>query len=199
MSAILVCVTSGRGPAECRLAVAEVVQALAAEAEAAGIACAREDNPDAAKASVLLSLDGEGAEVLVRGWLGSVQVVARSALRPGHRRKNWFVAVRRVEDAPALPALDPADLLVETMTAGGPGGQHQNKTESAVRITHRPTGASAIARDGRSQHRNRALALERLRAVLAGVAAREADLKAHRDWLARIEVERGNPVRVLGN
>lgn len=198
MSQILVCVTAGRGPAECRLAVAEVVDALAAEAEAAGLACAREENIDADKASVLLSLDGEGAEALLRSWLGSVQVVARSGLRPGHRRKNWFVAVRRIEAAPSLPELDPADLVVETMAAGGPGGQHQNKTESAVRITHRPTGASAIARDGRSQHRNRALALERLRAVLAGIQAREADMKAHRDWLARIEVERGNPVRVIG-
>lgn len=197
MSPVLVCVTAGRGPAECRLAVAEVVEALAAEAEAAGLAFAREE-AGADKASVLVSLDGEGAEALLRGWLGSVQVVARSALRPGHRRKNWFVAVRRIAAAPSLPELAAADLVVETMAAGGPGGQHQNKTESAVRITHRPSGASAIARDGRSQHRNRALALERLRAVLAAIAAREADLKAHRDWLARIEVERGNPVRVLG-
>lgn len=198
MSAILLCITSGRGPAECRLALAEVVAALAVEAAAQGLTFAAESNPGADKASVMASLDGEGTAAFLRGWEGSVQVVARSVLRPGHRRKNWFVAIQRLPDPPALPELDPADLVYETMRAGGPGGQHQNTTESAVRVTHRPSGASALARDGRSQHRNKALALARLKAVLAGIAAREADRRAFRDWLARIEVERGNPVRVLG-
>jgi len=68
-----------------------------------------------------------------------------------------------------IPASD-EDLLaqcrVETFRAGGPGGQHQNVTESGVRLVHLPTGVRATAREERSQHRNRALALERLRARL---------------------------------
>jgi peptide chain release factor len=79
----------------------------------------------------------------------------------------------------------------------GPGGQHQNRTESAVRATHKPTGASAIARDDRSQHRNRVLAVARLKAVLAAMREREANAGRFREWLARIQVERGNPVRVI--
>ena len=59
-----------------------------------------------------------------------------------------------------------AECAVETFRAGGPGGQHQNKTESAVRLTHRPTGIVVTARESRSQHRNRARALDRLRAAL---------------------------------
>jgi ribosome-associated protein len=56
-----------------------------------------------------------------------------------------------------------AECDVETFRAGGPGGQHQNKTESAVRLTHRPSGVVVTARQSRSQHRNRQVALAELR------------------------------------
>ena len=59
-----------------------------------------------------------------------------------------------------------AECRVETFRSGGPGGQHQNKTESGVRLTHLPTGITVTARDSRSQHRNRQIALARLRAAL---------------------------------
>lgn len=59
-----------------------------------------------------------------------------------------------------------AQCRVETFRAGGPGGQHQNTTESGVRLVHLPTGVRASAREERSQHRNRGVALERLRAKL---------------------------------
>ena len=59
-----------------------------------------------------------------------------------------------------------AECRVDTFRAGGPGGQHQNTTESGVRLVHLPTGVRVTAREERSQHRNRAKALERLRAKL---------------------------------
>jgi protein subunit release factor A len=74
------------------------------------------------------------------------------------------------EEAPVpIPASDEgllAQCRVETFTAGGPGGQHQNRTESGVRLVHLPTGVRATARNERSQHRNKSLALERLRRKL---------------------------------
>ena len=59
-----------------------------------------------------------------------------------------------------------AECRVETFRSGGPGGQHQNTTESGVRLVHLPTGIRVVAREERSQHRNRAIALQRLRAAL---------------------------------
>jgi protein subunit release factor A len=59
-----------------------------------------------------------------------------------------------------------AQCRVETFRAGGPGGQHQNVTESGVRLVHLPTGVRVVAREERSQHRNRATALKRLREKL---------------------------------
>ena len=70
-------------------------------------------------------------------------------------------AGRSVDDAALL-----AECRVETFRAGGPGGQHQNKTESAVRLTHLPSGIIVSARESRSQHRNRQVALSRLREAL---------------------------------
>ena len=59
-----------------------------------------------------------------------------------------------------------AECRVETFRSGGPGGQHQNRTESGVRLVHLPTGIRASSRNERSQHRNKALALARLRRKL---------------------------------
>lgn len=75
-----------------------------------------------------------------------------------------------------IPASDDellAQCRVETFRAGGPGGQHQNVTESGVRLVHLPTGVRASAREDRSQHRNRSQALARLRARLEARNERE--------------------------
>ncbi len=76
--------------------------------------------------------------------------------------------------AAALPDDALLDLCrIETFRAGGPGGQHQNKAETGVRITHVASGLTVTARDSRSQHRNRRLALARLREALRAAAHRE--------------------------
>jgi len=66
-----------------------------------------------------------------------------------------------------------AECRIETFRSGGPGGQHQNVTESGVRLVHLPTGVRATARDERSQHRNRVLALRRLRERLVELTREE--------------------------
>ena len=68
-----------------------------------------------------------------------------------------------------------AQCRVETFRAGGPGGQHQNVTESGVRLVHLPTGVRVVAREERSQHRNRATALKRLRERLDELTREEKE------------------------
>jgi protein subunit release factor A len=86
-------------------------------------------------------------------------------------------------DASSIPADDDALLAqcrVETFRSGGPGGQHQKVTESGVRLVHLPTGLRATAREERSQHRNRALALKRLREKLEALTRPETPRVATR-------------------
>ena len=195
---ITLMVTAGRGPAECHVVVARVARRLAEEAGAAGLSVGR-DLPDGRPAapSVLVSLGGEGAGAFVAGWTGTVLWIDGS-LRSGKGRRNWYVAVHRLDPPRSAPvALDPAQVRFETMRAGGPGGQHQNTTDSAVRAVHVPSGLAATARDGRSQHQNRKLARERLAALLSAVAERDAAAAERAAWHDRIAVERGNPRRTF--
>lgn len=192
-------ISSGHGPAECRIAVAGVLAAMAREADPLelDLDIARGVEPDRhVPASAIVAITGDGAAAFARSWTGSVLWVAQSPLRPHHKRKNWFVGVFELPPAPRLPSpIVLTDVRFTAFRAGGPGGQHQNKTESAVRAVHAPTGLTVVVREGRSQHRNKAMALERLSALMA----------AHAD-LARVgerglvhaehdQLERGRQVR----
>jgi peptide chain release factor len=195
-------ITSGRGPAECQLAVVKLANVLTKEARKQGLACAAldvvEGRERGAALSALLSLEGDDARRFASRNRGSVLWICPSPLRPGHKRKNWFVGVEVLAPPNAGDTtLRLADVVFEAMRASGPGGQHVNKTESAVRATHRPTGLVATAREERSQAMNKKLALARLAGMLAeGAQAAKADADRDR-WAQHDALERGRPVRTF--
>jgi peptide chain release factor len=191
--------TSGRGPAECRIAVRRAVAALGAEAAALGLEtdCVEGPIPDRyGPGSAIVVIHGEAAAAFARPWIGPIQWVAQSPVRPHHKRKNWFIGVFELPARPDAPkALAADDVRFETFRAGGPGGQHQNKTESAVRATHIASGLSIVVREERSQHRNKALALERMAALIRLQGQLEAITARNDAHAAHDRLERGRPVK----
>jgi peptide chain release factor len=127
--------------------------------------------------------------------LGTIQWIGASPYRAHHPRKNWFVSVAAFAE-PAADHWDRTAVRVETLRASGPGGQHVNRTESAVRVTHLPTGLHAIAQEERSQLLNRRLALARLASLFAERAETKAREGGAARWQQHTRLIRGNPVRV---
>jgi len=145
--------------------------------------------------SALIHLDGEGAERFAASYEGTIQWIGYSTFRLGHKRKNWFVGVQRVP-VPQAAVFSERDVRIETLKASGPGGQHVNTTESAVRAVHIPTGLTAMARDERSQNANRKRAMERLSILIARLEQRQLAKAQKQRWDAHNDLVRGNPVRV---
>ena len=195
-------VSAGTGPVECAWAVVKVIDEICKEAKEAGldvVVIEIEPGPQkgTAQSAVLVISGASDFAPFLSNWRGTVQWIAQSPFRPKHKRKNWFVGIEIL--APVEETrFDSRDVKWETMRAGGPGGQHVNKTESAVRATHLPTGISASASEERSQYRNRKLALARLAQKLIGVDEANRNEAQHQRWRTHQELERGNPVRVFG-
>lgn len=192
-------ISSGSGPAECRRAVVLVVEQITKEAEQRGfkvssvLNCAsRGDDPS----SILLTITGEGSAQFADEWIGTIKWNCPSPFRSNHKRQNWFVGVFCLQSQDFdLVDINPSDLKFDCFRAGGPGGQHQNTTDSAVRVTHLPTGISTVSRQERSQHRNKAQAIEKLKDVFfLNSLQKRSDEKKHSHDLHKT-LERGNPVR----
>jgi len=192
-------ITSGRGPDECCWVVSQVVKRILSEAKNLGFSIniletVSGDMPDTMK-SALLALEGDDITAFTSQWEGTIQWIGSSPYRKKHRRKNWFVGVN-ILSPPEKNDFNEKDFKLEKMRSSGPGGQHVNKTESAIRITHLPTGLNAIAQEERSQHLNRKLAFARLVEKIKELENESAHQFRNKQWLLHSELERGNPVRI---
>jgi peptide chain release factor 2 len=118
--------------------------------------------------SATIKFDGEYAFGWLRTETGVHRLVRKSPFDSGSRRHTSFAAVfvsPEVDDDIDIE-INPADLRIDVYRASGAGGQHVNKTESAVRITHLPTGAVTQCQNDRSQHKNKDVAMKQLKAKL---------------------------------
>lgn len=163
------------------------------------------------KVTLMESNDGEqaglkSATILVSGanaygWLkteaGVHRLVRISPFDAAARRQTSFASVwvyPVVDDSIEIEVND-SDLRVDTFRASGAGGQHVNKTDSAIRITHMPTGIVVACQTDRSQHRNRATAMEMLRARLYEAELQKREAVAAENEAAKTDIGWGHQIR----
>ena len=167
----------------------EVLKKIGASSAVLGI-------PSIAK-SATIKFEGAYAYGWLRTETGVYRLVRKSPFDSGSRRHTSFASVfvsPEIDDNIEID-INPADLRTDTYRASGAGGQHVNRTDSAVRITHLPTNTVAQCQNNRSQHQNRAQAMVQLRAKLYKLELAKRNEKQQAQEATKTDIGWGNQIR----
>jgi len=193
-------ISAGRGPAECSWVVAKVLKVfinyLKGKSLEYEIVSRQEGQQNRTLNSVLILVKGKKLSSILKEWEGTVQWIGKSPFRKFHKRKNWFIGVSFLEDSEEVK-FNTNDLEYQTFRASGPGGQHRNKVETAVRVTHKSSGLSVTASDSKSQIQNKKNALLKMEALFKNYQLENIQNRTNEQWMEHLQLERGNPVKVF--
>ena len=147
--------------------------------------------------SATLQISGHNAYGWLKTEAGVHRLVRISPFDSASRRQTSFASVwvYPVVDDTIEIDIDPSDLKVDTYRASGAGGQHVNKTESAIRITHLPSGIVVACQTDRSQHRNRATAMAMLKSRMYEAELQRRELVHNATEAAKTEIGWGHQIR----
>ena len=147
--------------------------------------------------SATIKISGNYAYGWLRGETGVHRLVRKSPFDSGNRRHTSFAAVfvyPEVSDDINID-INPTDLKIDTYRASGAGGQHVNRTDSAVRITHLPSGIVVQCQSDRSQHKNKSYALKQLKSKLYDLAIQEKNKEKQKLEDSKTDIGWGNQIR----
>jgi peptide chain release factor 2 len=157
----------------------------------------RQDGEEAGIKSVTFLMKGDHAFGYMKAEGGVHRLVRISPFDANKRRHTSFASVfvsPEIDDTVEI-TIDDNDLRIDTLRSGGAGGQHVNKTESAVRLTHLPTGLVVLCQQERSQHKNKALAYKILRSKMYALEMRQRAEKVQDSHKAKKDIAWGSQIR----
>nr|WP_319398998.1 peptide chain release factor H [uncultured Carboxylicivirga sp.] len=201
MNTIILQITSGRGPAECCWVVAKVLKFIIDEAKMANINYTimhrEKGTENGTLFSASIQFEGKNVESFSKQWIGTIQWVGQSQFRKHHKRKNWFIAVNKINLLNNSCAIEDKDISYQAIRSGGPGGQHVNKVSTAIRAKHNPSGLSVLVSECRSQLQNKKIARQRLFDLFQLEVMNNQKSKIQNEWMNHSEIQRGNPIRTF--